>query len=394
MSKLERLIAEHCPKGVEFKPLGEIGMFYGGLTGKSKEDFYDGNAKYISYMNVFSHIAVNTNIKDFVKIAPNERQYSVAVGDIIFTGSSETREECGMSSVLTRDIGEPLYLNSFCFGFRLNDNNLLLPEFSKHLFRSHELRKQIVRTASGVTRFNVSKEKMKQVVTPLPPVDVQRKIVRILDNFTESTVGLITKLAEELETRKTQYEYYRKSILRNNAIIQYIALGEICNLCAGGDVPKGRISKEKTNKYNVPIYSNGIGVNALYGWTDEAKITNPCVTIAARGTIGYAALREEPFVPVVRLICAIPNENILAKYLKYTIDILTFQIPTSGIPQLTVPMVSKYKIPVLPLDEQKYIVGILDRFNVLENGITTDLSAEIEGRRKQYEYYRDRLLSF
>ena len=87
-----------------------------------------------------------------------------AYGDVIFTGSSETIEECGMSSVLTELTEEKLYLNSFCFGFRLNNKNLLLPNFSKYLFRSDEMRKQIIKTASGVTRYNVSKKKMEKVI--------------------------------------------------------------------------------------------------------------------------------------------------------------------------------------------------------------------------------------
>ena len=213
MSKLDRLIAELCPDGVEYKTLGEIGEFYGGLTGKSKEDFTDGNAKYISYMNVFSNLAVKTDIANFVKIAPNERQRDVQMGDVLFTGSSETRDECGMSSVLTVEIDEPLYLNSFCFGFRLNNLDMLLPGFSKYLFRSDKLRKQIIKTACGVTRFNVSKEKMKRVNIPILPLPIQREIVRILDNFTELTAELEKELSAELVARKKQYEYYRDKLL-------------------------------------------------------------------------------------------------------------------------------------------------------------------------------------
>ena len=197
MNILESLILEHCPDGVEYKTLGELGEFYGGLKGKSKEDFTDGNAKFITYMNVFSNLEVKTDINDMVKIADGERQRAVQVGDVLFTGSSETPLECGMAAVLTAETDEPLYLNSFCFGFRLFDNTLLLPSFSKYLFRCDTLRKQIVRTASGVTRFNVSKEKMKKVQIPLPPLPVQRKIVEVLDNFTELTA------------RKKQYDYYR-----------------------------------------------------------------------------------------------------------------------------------------------------------------------------------------
>jgi type I restriction enzyme S subunit len=168
--------------------------------------------------------------------------------------------------------------------------------------------------------------------------------------------------------------------------VEYKTLGECCKLSAGGDVPKEHFSKEKTDEYFIPIYSNGIDDNALYGWTNEARINKPCVTIAARGTIGYSALHEKPFVPIIRLICAIPNECLDVKYLKYAIEILSFEVPTSGIPQLTVPMASKYIIPVPPLSIQQEIVRILDNF--------TELTAELTKRNKQYEYYRNELLSF
>ncbi|MEG2687462.1 MAG: restriction endonuclease subunit S, partial [Christensenellaceae bacterium] len=88
--------------------------------------------------------------------------------------------------------------------------------------------------------------------------------------------------------------------------VEWKTLGKVCNLSAGGDVPKDRFSKDKTEKYSIPIYSNGIGENALYGYTDSTKIESRCVTIAARGTIGFPALRTEPFYPIIRLICAVP----------------------------------------------------------------------------------------
>jgi type I restriction enzyme S subunit len=168
--------------------------------------------------------------------------------------------------------------------------------------------------------------------------------------------------------------------------VEYKTIGTVCDLSVGGDVPKGSLSNEKTHKFSIPIYSNGIGENALYGWTDKAKIETPCVTIAARGTIGYCALRELPFYPVVRLICLIPHKNLDVRFLKYIMEILQFQVPIAGIPQLTAPMLSKYKIPLPPLPIQQEIVRILDTF--------TRLTAELEARKKQYEYYRNGLLSF
>lgn len=99
MSKLDELISYFCPDGVPHKSLGELGKFYGGLTGKSKNDFIDGNAKFITYKNVYSNPALKLDVEDRVKIAPGEKQRTLEYGDVIFTGSSETPDECGISSV-------------------------------------------------------------------------------------------------------------------------------------------------------------------------------------------------------------------------------------------------------------------------------------------------------
>jgi len=198
---------------VEWKTLGELGIFYGGLSGKTKADFQDGNAKYISYMNVYSNIAINTNINDFVRIGENENQNRVEYGDVLFTGSSETPDECGISSVLTEKISEPLYLNSFCFGFRLHDKNLFLPDFLKYLFRDDIIRKQIARTANGVTRFNVSKKLFAKILIPIPPLSEQERIVEILDKFDSLVNDISISLPAEIEARRKQYEYYRSKLL-------------------------------------------------------------------------------------------------------------------------------------------------------------------------------------
>lgn len=188
-------------------------MFYGGLSGKSKSDFTDGNAKFVTYMNVYSNIAIDTNINDMVKIAEGEKQNKIEYGDVVFTGSSETPEDCGMSSVMTTQPSENLYLNSFCFGFRIYDKTLLLPDFMKFLFRSEEIRKQIIKTASGVTRFNVSKKRFGEVVIPIPPMKEQQRIVAILDKFETLVNDISEGLPVEIAARRQQYEYYRDKLL-------------------------------------------------------------------------------------------------------------------------------------------------------------------------------------
>ena len=224
MNEIEKLIQELCPDGVEYRRLGEIGTFYGGLSGKSKKDFEDGNAKFITYLNVYSNPSLDFNIKERVKILEGEKQNTVQKGDILFTGSSETPDECGMSSVVTKDVTEDLYLNSFCFGFRLDVPEMFNSDFLKHYFRTHSARNQIAKTASGVTRFNVSKAKFAKIEIPLPPITIQEKIVEILDKFT----SLEAELEAELEARRKQYEYYREKLLTFSPDeVEYRRLGEV-----------------------------------------------------------------------------------------------------------------------------------------------------------------------
>ena len=171
-----RIRFKGCKGEWERKKLGEIGAFYGGITGKSKADFANGNAKFITYMNVYKNPALRLDLDNKVRIEKNEKQRTLRYGDILFTGSSETPDECGMSSVITEQPTEDLYLNSFCFFLRLNHPAILEPDFAKQLFRSNELRRQIVRTASGITRYNVSKKLMKDVNIPIPPLPEQHLI--------------------------------------------------------------------------------------------------------------------------------------------------------------------------------------------------------------------------
>lgn len=164
-------------------------------------------------MNIFNNIALNTDVEDMVRVSENENQNRVEFGDALFTGSSETPDECGMSSVLTKYVQEPLYLNSFCFGFRLNDKTIYNLDFFKHLLRSQSVRKQIKNTANGVTRFNVSKKLFGKITLPIPPIEVQDRIAMILDKFEALVNGLSQGLPAEITVVQEQYEYYRDKLL-------------------------------------------------------------------------------------------------------------------------------------------------------------------------------------
>ena len=198
---------------IEWKALGEIAELYSGLSGKTKEHFQKGNAPYVTYKNIFDNLAVDSSILEMVSIGADERQHAVKYGDVLITGSSENIEEVGMSSVVTFHPEKEIYLNSFSFGIRFHSAVQLSPEFTKYLFRSELLRKQIMKTASGVTRFNVSKKKFSEITLPIPPLSEQRRIVDILDRFDTLTNSISEGLPKEIALRRKQYAYYRDALL-------------------------------------------------------------------------------------------------------------------------------------------------------------------------------------
>lgn len=138
-------------------------------------------------------------------------------------------------------------------------------------------------------------------------------------------------------------------------------LGEVCEkISAGGDRPDD-CTQEKTKENQIPVFSNGVENNGLYGYTKTPTITKPALTISARGTIGFVCVRYKPFFPIVRLICAIPNDKILSlEFLSYALQYIIPQGEGSTIPQLTIPNFKQIKIPVPPIEVQKEIASRLD----------------------------------
>ena len=132
------------------------------------------------------------------------------------------------------------------------------------------------------------------------------------------------------------------------------------DLFAGGDVPKTNFSKDKTAQYQIPIYGNGIKDDGLFGYTNIKKVSYPCITISARGTIGYPVLRNVNFYPIVRLIVLHPFNLVELAYIKYVLTSIDFKNSGTSIPQLTVPMVEKITIPLPPRPAQQRIVAKLD----------------------------------
>ena len=219
IQKLEQLIAKKRniktgamqellkPKeGWEWTTVDKLGKPFGGLSGKAKADFKDGNCPYIPFMNVMSNPIIDTTYFDYVKITPTESQHKAEKGDLFFNGSSETPEEVGMCSVLLEDIPN-LYLNSFCFGFRLfkeqKNNGLYLAYF----FRSSYGRKIFYILAQGATRHNLSKSNFLKIEIQIPEPDEQVKIATILRDIDDEI--------QELEKQLEKYKMIKQGMMQS-----------------------------------------------------------------------------------------------------------------------------------------------------------------------------------
>ncbi len=162
----------------EQRELGEMGSTYTGLSGKTKEDFGHGEAKFITYMNVFSNPVADLQMTESVEI--DSKQNCVKAGDVFFTTSSETPEEVGMSCVMPES-ADNIYLNSFCFGYRPTEKFDL--NYLAYVLRAESFRKEMTFLAQGISRYNISKNKVMEVEIPVPSLDEQSKVGQYFSNL-------------------------------------------------------------------------------------------------------------------------------------------------------------------------------------------------------------------
>jgi type I restriction enzyme S subunit len=218
ISSLEKLLAKKklikqglmqkllTPKeGWVKKKLGEIGKTYGGLSGKTKSDFGTGNSTYIPFMNIMSNPIIDINYLEIVNVKSNEYQNIALKADLFFNGSSETPEEVGMCSVLMEDIPN-LYLNSFCFGFRINSEKEYNGLFLSYLFRSPFGRNLFYSSAQGATRYNLSKSNFLKLEIDLPNYKDQTEIAQILFDIDDEL--------KSLERKKHKYQEIKQGMMQ------------------------------------------------------------------------------------------------------------------------------------------------------------------------------------
>lgn len=398
---------------VEWKKIEDLGSYFGGLTGKTKDDFVDGNAKYITYMNVFTNPALDISTTGVVRISLGEKQNKIQRGDILFTGSSETPEEAGMSCVVTEDLKEEVYMNSFCFGIRLNHPEQYDLDYLKHILRSNNVRKSISKAASGVTRFNISKSRFGKVLIPIPSLLEQTRIVDILDTFTAS----IENLKQQISERRKQFEHYRDQLLelKGKEGVEMVALGDVIVSLKTGLNPRKNFILNSPDS-NIPyitgkdIYNNKINVTSITDKINEAalKLINKRACLekglvlfasTGTGTVGRMAIIDEynyDWGMSETLYGIKLKPVVIPKYLMYCLYSNPVRkqyepkISKGSVPHLKVVDLLNTTIPIISTTKQSRIVSILDTFEAS----ITNLEAQLKEREKQYEYYRNKLLTF
>lgn len=381
MSKLDELIRELCPDGVKYKKLVDaVSIERGKRVVRSQLSI---RGKYPVYQNSLTPLGYHTDCNynantTFIIVAG-------AAGEIGFSDKAFWAADDCFTVVCPENV-----LNRYIYHLLLNNQNQLASKVRK----------------ASIPRL--SRSAIENLVIPIPPLDVQREIVRILDNFTELTAELTVELTVELTARQKQYAFYRNKLLTfgktEGARIERIPLGDIGSICMCK-----RILKSQTNTVGgVPFYKIGtFGKKADAYISQEtfdeyrAKYNFPKkgdVLISAAGTIGRTVVYngEPAYFQDSNIVWIDNNESIvLNSYLRYCYELKPWKASEGGtIPRLYNDNIAKAVIAVPPIEEQKRIVSILDRFDAICNDLTSGLPAEIEARQKQYEHYRDRLLSF
>ncbi|QLE67763.1 type I restriction endonuclease S subunit (plasmid) [Furfurilactobacillus rossiae] len=183
----------------EQRKLGKMGYTFTGLSGKTKEDFGHGNAKFVTYMNVFSSPVSNSEMVENVEV--DSKQHQVEYGDVFFTTSSETPQEVGMSSVWL-ETAENIYLNSFCFGYHPMVE--FDPYYLAFMLRSPVIRKKFMLLAQGISRYNISKNKVMEMLVPVPEIVEQQKIGSFFKEL-DDTITLHQRKLAKLKELKQGY---------------------------------------------------------------------------------------------------------------------------------------------------------------------------------------------
>ena len=311
----------------------------------------------------------------------------VSYGDILLPISSTTRKaQIGKASVLK--VSKPVYMGGDTVSLTPKDG--ILSDYLMYCINGKAFEEQKMKCVKGTTIQHLSPSMMYDIEIPVPPLAVQREVVRVLDTMTELT----TELTDELTAREKQYAYYRDALLKLEGVegVEYRKLEEIAEIRTG----KGVTKKDMSEDGLYPIISGG---KEPMGFYHEKNRDANTVTVARAGTAGYVSFMTQDFYLNDKCFSVIPKDNaLLPKYLYYALknseDQLTGMKSKGTVPTINTAKLGAFEIPIPPLQVQQDIVTRLDAFSSYCTDLTSGLPSEIAARERQYAYYRDLLLSF
>ena len=406
MSRLADLIAQLCPDGVEYKPIGSFAQCVAGATPNSKDpSLWDGNIPWMSSGEVNKRIIRSTDRCITQRGFDSCSTKMIPAGAVVvaLAGQGKTRGTVARTRI------ELCTNQSLCA--IISDANVD-SDFLFHYLVSQYNNLRAVSSGDG-TRGGLNLKMIREYRVPVPPVEIQREIVRILDQFTT----LEAELEAELEARRAQYEHYRNHLLSYESLaargpVEMVKLGAVSRISAGYGFPKseqGHLSGEypfyKVSDMNRP--GNQVFLEGAANYLSEPDIRRLKIVPFPAGAIVFpkigAAIATNkkrilscPSLVDNNVAVCIP-EGVDGKYLYYWFlehDLRVVAHDSGAVPSIRKTDLEQLDVPVPSVAEQERIVEVLDRFNALVNDITSGLPAEIAARRAQYEHYRDRLLSF
>ncbi|MBD5497085.1 MAG: hypothetical protein HDR11_04865 [Lachnospiraceae bacterium] len=389
MSKLGELIKELCPNGVEYKAIEAVTTMHRGIRVVKRNLEADG--LYPVYQNSLTPLG-------YMK----EKNCDAGTTFVIAAGAAG---EVGFSSI-------DFWAADDCYYF---DNNELLDGcylyhvlLSKQYYLFSQVRKaSIPRLGRGI---------IEKMIIPVPPLEIQHEIVHILDNFMELT----TELTTELTARKKQYEFYRNQLLTMSKCSgEVLPLGKIIHTLKTGLNPRQNFKLNESGADYYYVTGKDVYDNAIHVSEKTDKIASDVVALINKraclqddillfvstgtGTVGRMAVIDKydgTWNVSETIYCIKTTDRVLSKYLMYFLystnarEQFEPKISKGSVPHLKVSDLLNVKIPVPTIDTQKKLVRVLDNFDSICSDLNIGLPAEIEARQKQYEYYRDKLLTF
>lgn len=402
MSRIDDLIQELCPDGVEHKTLGGAGKFIRG-SGLQKADLREEGVPAVHYGQIHTFYGVYaTETKSFTDPVIAAKLRHAQPGDLLIATTSEDDDAVAKATAWLGDSDVVLSGDAYIYRHELD------PKYMAYFFQSSSFQDQKRRFISGTKVRRVSGASLEKIRIPVPPLEVQREIVRVLDKFTQ----LEAELEAELEARRAQYDYYAGELLTIDEGVRRVRIGDVATIVRGAS-PRPIQKFITSDPEGVPWIKIGdVPADGKYITSTAQRVTIEGAAKSRRVLPGDFVLSNSmsfgrPYVSQIEgcihdgwLAISAFEDSFERDYLYYLLRSTPVQeefarrAGAGTVKNLNADIVRSVVIPVPPRAEQKRVIDLLDHFDALVNDIRIGLPAELAARRKQYEYYRDRLLTF